>query len=75
MTSVNAKQEALLDELLKDYTSPHDILGAPGHMKVVTFGKPYLPTLHMAFKAKRTRAEVPKSIKDSCCGTMAIRRL
>jgi len=27
MTSVNTKQEALLDELLKDYTSPQDILG------------------------------------------------
>ena len=26
MTSVNAKQEALLDELLKDYTDPQDIL-------------------------------------------------
>ena len=26
MTSVNAKHEALLDELLKDYTSPQDIL-------------------------------------------------
>jgi hypothetical protein len=44
-------------------------------MKVNTFGKPALPILHMAFKAKSTRAEVPKSIKDSCCGNMAIRRL
>jgi hypothetical protein len=25
MTSVNANQEALLDELLKDYTNPQDI--------------------------------------------------
>jgi putative transposase len=30
MTSVNAKQEALLDELLKDYTDPQDILGEHG---------------------------------------------
>ena len=27
MTSVNAKHEALLDELLKDSTGPQDILG------------------------------------------------
>ena len=27
MTSVNTKREALLDELLKDYTDPQDILG------------------------------------------------
>ena len=26
MTSVNAQHEALLDELLKDYTDPQDIL-------------------------------------------------
>jgi hypothetical protein len=49
--------------------------GAPGHMKVDTFGKLDLLTLHMAFKAKSTRAEVPKSIKESWCGNMAIRRL
>ena len=30
MTSVNAKHEALLDELLKDYTDPQDILGEHG---------------------------------------------
>jgi putative transposase len=36
MTSVNAKQEALLDELLKDYTSPHDILGEHGLLKHLT---------------------------------------
>ena len=30
MTSVNAKQEALLDELLKDSTDPQDILGEHG---------------------------------------------
>jgi putative transposase len=30
MTSVNAKHEALLDELLKDYTDPKDILGEHG---------------------------------------------
>jgi putative transposase len=36
MTSVNAKHEALLDELLKDYTSPHDILGEHGLLKQLT---------------------------------------
>ena len=46
-----------------------------GHMKVDTCGKRYLPTLHIAFKANKTRAEVPRSIKDNCCGNMAIRRL
>jgi hypothetical protein len=51
------------------------LLSAPGHMIVNTFGKPDLPIFHMAFKAKSTRAEVPKFIKDSCCGNMAIRRL
>ena len=48
---------------------------ALGHMKVDTFGKRYLPTLHMAFNAKKTRAEIPTSSKESCCGNMAIRRL
>ena len=36
MTSVNAKHEALLDELLKDYTSPQDILGEHGLLKQLT---------------------------------------
>jgi putative transposase len=36
MTSVNSKQEALLDELLKDYTNPHDILGEHGLLKHLT---------------------------------------
>ena len=36
MTSVNAQQEALLDELLKDCTSPHDILGEHGLLKQLT---------------------------------------
>src|SRR6266702_2539701 len=36
MTSVNTKQEALLDELLKDYTSPQDILGEHGLLKQLT---------------------------------------
>ena len=36
MTSVSAKQEALLDELLKDYTDPHDILGEHGLLKRLT---------------------------------------
>src|SRR5438128_2478138 len=50
-------------------------LCGPGHMKVDTCGKRYLHTFHMAFKAKRTSAKVPRSIKESCCGNMAIRRL
>src|SRR5438093_8797330 len=36
MTSVNAKHEALLDELLRDYTSPQDILGEHGLLKHLT---------------------------------------
>src|SRR5262245_4098360 len=36
MTSVNANQEALLDELLKDYTNPQDILGEHGLLKHLT---------------------------------------
>src|SRR5438094_4189848 len=36
MTSVNAKQEALLDELLKDYTDPQDMLGEHGLLKRLT---------------------------------------
>jgi putative transposase len=36
MTRVNAKQEALLDELLKDCTSPQDILGEHGLLKQLT---------------------------------------
>jgi putative transposase len=36
MTSVNAKQEALLDELLKGYTDPQDILGEHGLVKRLT---------------------------------------
>ena len=44
-----------------------------GHMTVDTCGKRYLPTLHMAFKAHRMSAEVPRSSKESCCPNMAIR--
>jgi hypothetical protein len=44
-----------------------------GHMKVDTFGKPDLHTLHIAFKANRISAEAPRSIKGSCFGSMAIR--
>ena len=36
MTSVNAKHAALLDELLKDYTDPKDILGEHGLRKQLT---------------------------------------
>src|SRR5215471_6176558 len=36
MTRNAAKHEALLDELLKDYTDPKDILGAHGLLKQLT---------------------------------------
>jgi putative transposase len=36
MASRNTKHEALLDELLKDYTDPRDILGAHGLLKHLT---------------------------------------
>jgi putative transposase len=36
MTSVDPKQEALLDELLKNSTSPQDILGEHGLLKHLT---------------------------------------
>jgi len=36
MTSVNTKHEALLDEVLKDYTDPKDILGEHGLLKQLT---------------------------------------
>jgi putative transposase len=36
MTSVHAKHEALIDELLKDYTDPRDILGEHGLLKQLT---------------------------------------
>ena len=36
MTSVNAQHEALLDALLKDYTTPQDILGEHGLLKQLT---------------------------------------
>jgi putative transposase len=36
MTSVTKKQEALLDELLKEYTNPQDILGEHGLLKQLT---------------------------------------
>ncbi len=46
--------------------------GGVGHMTVDTCGKPYLPTLHTAFKAHRMSAEVPRSSKESWCPNMAI---
>jgi transposase-like protein len=36
MTSVTKRQEALLDELLKEYTKPQDILGEHGLLKQLT---------------------------------------
>ena len=33
MASVNKKQDALLDELLKDYTNPKEILGEHGLLR------------------------------------------
>ncbi len=44
-----------------------------GHIKVDTFGKHILHTLHIAFKANRISAEVPMSSKESCCPNMTIR--
>jgi NAD(P)-dependent dehydrogenase (short-subunit alcohol dehydrogenase family) len=44
-----------------------------GHITVYIFGKPYLPTFHIAFKASRNSAEVPRSSKESCCPIMAVR--
>src|SRR5262249_15723061 len=48
---------------------------APGHMTQDTCGTHDLPTFHMALKAKRTSTKVLKSIKDSCCGNVALRRV
>jgi hypothetical protein len=36
MTSAKTKPDALLDELLKDYTDPKDILGEHGLLKQLT---------------------------------------
>jgi len=36
MTSIHAKHEVLLDELLKDYNNPQDILGEHGLLKQLT---------------------------------------
>ena len=36
MASVNKKQDALLDELLQDYTDPKDILGEHGLLRQLT---------------------------------------
>jgi transposase-like protein len=36
MTSITKKQEALLDELLQDYTDPQEILGEHGLLKHLT---------------------------------------
>jgi hypothetical protein len=51
----------------------HDACPGLGHMTVNTFGKKFFHTLHMAFKTNRISAEVARSIKESCCGNMAIR--
>jgi hypothetical protein len=37
MTSPDKRQEALLDELLKDYSDPKDILGEQGLLKHLGF--------------------------------------
>jgi hypothetical protein len=44
------------------------------HMTVHKYGKNFSYTLHMAFKANKTRAEAPKSINNSCSGRLTIRR-
>ena len=45
-----------------------------GHMTVDTCGKQFLPTFHMAFKAKRNSAKAPRSSKESCSGNMVLCR-
>ena len=45
-----------------------------GQMTVHKYGKNFSHTLHMAFKANKTRAEAPNSINNSCSGRLAIRR-
>jgi hypothetical protein len=52
-----------------------DALDGLGHMTVDTCGKQFLLTFHIAFKAKRSRAEAPRSSKESCSGNMAICRV
>ena len=47
-------------------TPPEHEAGGIGHMKVYIFGKPDPHTLHIAFKANKTRAETPRSSKGSC---------
>jgi len=46
-----------------------------GHMTVDTYRKQFLPTFHMAFKAKSNSTEVPRSSKESCSRNMVLRRL
>ena len=62
-------------EVIRAYqtTCAEVIQGGLGPMTMDTCGKQFLLTFHMAFKAKRIRAEVPRSIKESWCGPMAIR--
>ena len=52
---------------------PHCQADGVGHMTQDTCGKPYLPILHIAFKAHIMSAEVPRSSKESWCPSMAIR--
>src|SRR5215471_2629294 len=50
-------------------------LAGLGHITVDTYRKQFFPTLHVAFKAKRNKAEAPSSSKESCAGSMVLRRL
>ena len=68
--------ERLLGELMKcGRQCLDDFYSGIGHMKWDTYGKPYLHTFHIAFKANRSRAEAPRSSKGSCLVSMAIRLL
>jgi len=67
MTSVHTKQEALLDELLKDYTAPRDLLGEHGLLKqlpkrVVERGREAELTAHLGYAPHvRHSTEEPKA--------------
>ena len=86
MAEMQAKDIAGAVEALREarerYRSAHpqydcDIMNKAargvGHITQDTCGKPYLPILHIAFKAQIRSAEVPRSSKESWCPSMAIR--
>ena len=58
---------------MQDRVSARFRINQQSHINVYIFGKPYLPTFYIAFKARRNSAEVPRSSKESCCPIMAVR--